>query len=102
MSARRLDIAKVVATETGMTIQESRKLLGVIISAMADLIVKDGRLEIRGLGTFRVLNKRCRRGTNPKTGAIIKIPAKPAVVFKQGTIIRNRVQWCGSEVRDEK
>jgi len=42
------------------------------------------KVEIRGFGSFKVRTKDEKIGRNPKTGEVIKIPAKKIPYFKSG------------------
>ncbi len=45
---------------------------------------REGRVEIRGFGTFNVKQRKAREGRNPKTGEAIHIPARRAIQFRVG------------------
>ena len=42
------------------------------------------KVEIRGFGSFKVRTKNEKIGRNPKTGEVLKIPAKQIPYFKSG------------------
>ena len=63
----------------------------VLIEALAELrqeLVKTGRFEWRGLGTFTVRSYPARQIHNPSTGAIATLPARRSVAFKPSQKIR--------------
>ena len=39
---------------------------------------------ISGFGTFKVATRAAKMGRNPKTGEVVNIPERKAVVFKRG------------------
>ena len=45
-----------------------------------------------GFGTFQVLNRKARRGVNPRTREAIRIPAKKVPKFKAGKALREKVK----------
>lgn len=59
---------------------ETVTVLLSILAPMAALCA--GSVEIRGFGTFRVRDKRPRPARNPKTGAIVMIPARRVFLFR--------------------
>lgn len=62
-----------------------------IVNAMTRALVRGGRVEIRGFGSFD-LNYRARRmARNPKTGAVFKVRAKWGPHFKAGKALREQV-----------
>jgi integration host factor subunit beta len=63
----------------------------LILDAMSGVLSKDGRVEIRGFGSFALNHRPPRKGRNPKTGATVMIPAKYVPHFKAGKEMRERV-----------
>ena len=45
-------------------------------------MAKGDKIQLLGLGTFKVEKKSARSARNPRTGAVIKVPAKKVVKFK--------------------
>ena len=61
-----------------------------IIDEMCSSLTKGQRVEVRGFGAF-VLNYRPPRiARNPKSGAVVKVPAKYVPHFKPGKELRER------------
>jgi integration host factor subunit beta len=58
---------------------------------MSPVLASGGRIEIRGFGIFGINSRPARKARNPKTGAIVIVPAKPAPYFKPGKELRERV-----------
>lgn len=73
----------------------SRRDVEVVVNTLFDSITESlkrgGKVEIRGFGSFRVKQRRPRRGRNPKTGKVIDIPQKRVPFFKVGKELRARV-----------
>ena len=56
------------------------KLFALIVAAL-----KNGdAVSISGFGSFKVVNRKARKGRNPRTGKEIQIPASKAVKFTPG------------------
>jgi len=55
-----------------------------ILETFMELLASDGRMEIRGLGTFRVKKTPARMGRNPVTGEEAKVSARNIAQFKAG------------------
>jgi len=54
--------------------------------------LQDGeKIEIRGLGSFTIRERKARVARNPKTGAVVEIPARKTPFFKTGKDLRERV-----------
>ncbi len=61
------------------------------IKQMKRGIKEDGALELRGFGTFRTRIARPRKGRNPKTGDVVKIPEKRKIRFKAGKMLKQEI-----------
>jgi integration host factor subunit beta len=64
-----------------------------ILDGIAHILAKRGRAEIRGFGSFEINKRPPRKGRNPKTGAVVLIPAKEVPHFKVGKELRERVNY---------
>ncbi|WP_350558749.1 integration host factor subunit beta [Psychrobacter sp. CAL346-MNA-CIBAN-0220] len=62
-----------------------------ILDLMIDTLANDGRVEVRGFGSFCLHHRRARLGRNPKTGESVPVPAKAIPHFKPGKALREAV-----------
>ena len=62
-----------------------------LLEAMTDALTDGRRVEIRGFGSFSLKSRPPRLGRNPKTGALVMVPAKAVPHFKPGLALRERV-----------
>jgi len=76
-------IAK-VAEEVKITKAAAAKTLAVAMGAVTDAIRKGSKVTFIGFGTFSVVERKARKGRNPKTGKEIKIAAKKVPKFSAG------------------
>lgn len=58
---------------------------------LTDELARTGRLEYRDLGVFTIETYKARKIHNPKTGAIIALPARRGVSFKPGRRLMNKI-----------
>jgi integration host factor subunit beta len=65
--------------------------INVVFDAITAELAKDGRVEIRGFGSFSARHRRARQGRNPKTGASIAVPPKRVPFFVTGQELARRV-----------
>ena len=63
-------------------------MLEPILSAIAHAISKGERVEIRGFGSFAPRVRKTRTGRNPKTGALVEVPAKRVPYFRPSKELR--------------
>ena len=80
-----------LAKEAGVTLKDARLVVDTFFSSIAEALVNDDRVELRGFGTFNVHKKNARIGRNPKTGVSVKIPAKNVPRFKPGRKLKDFV-----------
>ena len=62
-----------------------------ILDHLADTLADNGRIEIRGFGSFNLRYRQPRMGRNPKTGETVQLPGKYVPHFKPGKELRERV-----------
>jgi len=67
-------------------------IVNSIFDSMSDTLEKDGRVEVRGFGSFVNRDYAPRKGRNPKTGEIIEVPAKKLPFFKTGKELKADLQ----------
>lgn len=63
----------------------------MIIDRLAQSLVDNERIEIRGFGSFSLHYRAPRLGRNPKTGEPVSLPGKHVPHFKPGKELRDRV-----------
>ena len=59
--------------------------------AMINGLSNGEKIEIRGLGTFKVKSRPAKVARNPRTGEKIKVPSKKVVHFKIGKVLKNKL-----------
>ena len=75
------DIAKILSTESGLSVSYSKKLINDLIVIMFEILNTD-KLILKNLGSFKILNKKSRLGRNPKTKEKFIISARKILSFK--------------------
>ncbi len=68
---------------------EIKKVVDGTFEAMIDALKNNDRIEIRGLGSFKVKEINSKLARNPKTGEKIEIPERKTVHFKMGKVLKN-------------
>lgn len=70
----------------------AKKALEATTEAIKEELVKGGKVQLIGFGTFAVAERPERQGVNPATGAKITIAAKKVVKFKAGAELADAVK----------
>jgi integration host factor subunit beta len=77
----RADIAKTI-TAAGVKRTNAAGLALTIVTAMADALIAGKAIELRGLGTLALRERKGRVMHNPRTMAAINVPARRVAFFK--------------------
>lgn len=78
------ELINAIAEKSGLSKVDSKKALEAFIESVTDVVKKGDKVALVGFGTFSVTQKAARKGINPRTKAVINIPAKKSVKFKPG------------------
>ena len=79
---RRSDIEKEISEKFNLQSNQSEQILDTIIDSMTDVLKLDGRIEIRGFGSFFTKSYGEYGGRNPRTGEHVNVPAKKLPHFR--------------------
>lgn len=80
-----------ISNETGLTKTDSAKALDALVSSITNALKAGDEVRLVGFGTFAVSKRSATTGRNPRTGAIIKIPARKQAKFKAGKALQDSV-----------
>jgi nucleoid DNA-binding protein len=78
------DIVKKIADHLKLKDKEALQIVDDTITAIKEIVAKQGRLEIRDFGVFQTKQRRQRLGRNPKDKKEYPIPPRRVVTFKMG------------------
>lgn len=71
--------------------KEAELIVNTIFDSIGNALIEGDRVEIRGFGSFTIRERNSREARNPKSGEVVKIPAKKTPFFKTGKELRERV-----------
>ncbi len=77
----RTELIEALSAETSMDKQEVKRFLDGLTLLVERAIRQGGEVPLKGLGKFKVQNRKARVGRNPLTGEPVDIPAKTVVKF---------------------
>ena len=81
------EVAKVVKTK-----KEAQAAVDCVLASIAGALRKGDAVSLVGFGTFKVNERKARRGRNPQTGLEIQIPAKKVPKFVPGKDLKDAVK----------
>ena len=80
-----------LAQQENLTKTDAQKVVELIFDSMASSLANGGRVEIRGLCSFKVKQYNGYSGRNPKTGEPVNVQSKKLPFFKPGADLKTRV-----------
>ena len=80
------DLVELVAVRVHLTKKDTEVVIDSILDSISKALSSkdDGKVELRGFGSFRVRERRARQGRNPQSGAAVHVPPKRVPFFKAG------------------
>ena len=82
-----------LAKKENLTIKTAEEVVNTTFKEMEKSLTRNSRVEIRGLGSFKIKKYDSYNGRNPKTGKIIKVESKKLPFFKVGRELKERVDY---------
>ena len=89
---RKLDIAKRLTGQVGITEREAVALLDGILDLFKATLRKGEPITIPNFGKFTVQSKAPRRGRNPRTGEEVMISPRRVVTFRASAQLKAEVE----------
>ena len=80
------EVAKVVCTK-----KEAQAAVDCVFSSITEALKRKDKVTIIGFGTFKVEERKARKGINPQTGKAIDIAAKTVPKFVAGKALKEAV-----------
>ena len=80
------EVVKVVNTK-----KEAKAAVDCVFSTITKALKKRDKVTLAGFGTFKVAQRKARKGRNPQTGEEIKIKAKKVAKFIPGKALKDAV-----------
>jgi DNA-binding protein HU-beta len=78
------DLIDRVSADAGISKAQADRAIDSVLGGITDSLRKGERVTLVGFGTFAVSQRRARKGRNPQTSEMIKIPATKSVRFSSG------------------
>ena len=84
-------LIEALAKTENLTIKAAEDVVNTFFKEMEKSLIRGDRIEIRGLGSFKIKQYDSYNGRNPKTGKIIEVKGKKLPFFKVGRELKERV-----------
>ena len=87
------ELAVQMVKDSSITKSDAIKVIDSFVNVVtAQLKKKDEKITLVGFGTFKTIEKKQKKGRNPRTGAVITIPKKKVVKFVAGKQLKDIVK----------
>ena len=84
-------LVEALAKTENLTVKTAEEVVNTVFKEMEKALIRGSRIEIRGLGSFKVKDYTSYNGRNPKTGKIIRVGSKKLPFFKVGRELKEMV-----------
>ncbi len=85
------ELMEALSVRESLTYKKAEQIVNLVFDSMAEALIENDRIEIRGFGSFMVKDYNAYMGRNPKTGEVIEVKPKKLPFFKVGKELRERV-----------
>lgn len=83
------ELVELVSKKRDMTKKDAEILVDTVLDSITESIVSGDKVLISGFGTFKINDRKARRGISPKTQEEIVIPASKTVIFKPSNRLKD-------------
>ena len=84
-------LIEALAKKENLALKKAEEVVNTVFGDVENALTKGERVEIRGLGSFKVKHYDGYQGRNPKTGEVINVAPKKLPFFKVGKELKERV-----------
>lgn len=83
------ELIKALADENALSNEESTTIVDTFFGCMKNSLLLGNRVEIRGLGSFKIKEYGSYSGRNPKTGISVQVAPKKLPFFRAGKELKD-------------
>ena len=77
---KKIEIVKNLSASSGFSLNFSKKVINDLIEII-NTNIKSGNLNLKNIGSFKIINKKERIGRNPKTKEKFLISSRKSIIF---------------------
>ena len=85
------ELIKTLSEENAISTDEATVIVNTFFDSVRQALLSDQRVEIRGLGSFKIKEYQGYSGRNPKTGAIVSVAPKKLPFFRAGKELKEYI-----------
>ncbi len=100
-TSTRRDVSMVIAKEHQIPQALAYKIIDTTFEALLANLIENGHVELRGFGVFEIVERKGRKGRNPKVpNEEVWIPERKVVKFKASRLLRADLE--GAKVPEKR
>ena len=92
----RTELIDAVSGDAGLTRQQAEAALDAVVYEITNGVRSGSPVRVTGFGTFKLRQRRARRGRNPQTGAPVNIKASNGIGFTPGVKLKSDLNARGA------
>ena len=85
------ELIKTLAEENAISADEATIVVNTFFDSIRQALLADQRVEIRGLGSFKIKEYQGYSGRNPKTGEVVSVAPKKLPFFRAGKELKEYI-----------
>lgn len=85
------ELIKTLAEENGIPTDEATVVINTFFDSIRHALLDEQRVEIRGLGSFKIKEYQGYSGRNPKTGEVVTVAPKKLPFFRAGKELKEYI-----------
>ncbi len=91
MTVKKTQLIQMLADKVGASKKDAANWLEAFVETMTGQLKKGEKINITGMGIFKVADRKAREGRNPRTGETIHIPASKKLRFTPSKVLKEAV-----------
>lgn len=89
---KKTDLADMLHEKIGGTKKAAEEAVDMIFSAITDAMKKDDKVSIADFGIFVAKQRKARKARNPRTGAMVDVPATTVPKFRASRALKEAMK----------
>lgn len=83
------ELIKALSEENAIPMDEATMIVNIFFDSIRNALLAQNRVEIRGLGSFKIKDYEGYTGRNPKTGEMVSVQPKRLPFFRAGKDLKD-------------
>lgn len=85
------ELIKALSEQEDISMDDANLVVNTFFDSVKEALLNNQRVEIRGLGSFKIKEYEGYRGRNPKTGKVVTVKPKTLPFFRAGKDLKEFV-----------